>query len=41
MKNFIRKIEYLIDYYFVHLLYNESKFYRYQNYMKRKYGNDV
>jgi hypothetical protein len=39
MKSFFKKIEFLIDYYIVFLLYSSQKSYRYKRYMKKKWGN--
>ena len=39
MKKLLKKIEWIFDYYILHLFYKESKFHRYTNYMKNKWGD--
>lgn len=41
LNSFLKKIEFFIDYYFLHLLYKPSKFYRYHKYMKTKWGTKI
>lgn len=41
LNSFLKKIEFVIDYYFLHLLYKPNKFYRYRNYMKTKWGMKI
>ena len=37
MKKIIKKIDWIIDYYFVYFLYNGNKTHRYIEYMEKKY----
>ena len=37
MKALIEKLEWIIDYYLVYLMYNPNKFDRYQKYMEDKW----
>ena len=39
MKKFLKKLDWIIDYYFVYFLYNGNKQDRYFDYMKKKWGN--
>lgn len=38
IKKVLKKIEWVLDYYFVWLLYNGNKTHRYIEYMENKYG---
>ena len=39
MKKFLKKLDWIFDYYIAYFLYNENKLYRYHDYMKSKWGD--
>jgi len=39
MRKKIIQLEWIFDYYFIFLLYNSNKYYKYDNYMKLKWGD--
>jgi hypothetical protein len=39
MKDFLRKIEWIWDFYFVYFLFNPMKVHRYHDYMWQKWGS--
>ena len=41
MKKLLRKLDWIIDYYFVYFLYNDRKLDRYYAYLRKKWGNDI
>ncbi len=41
MENFLKKIEKWIDTKIFYFLYNGNKRYRYHQYLRQKYGNDL
>jgi hypothetical protein len=38
MKKFLKRLDWIIDFYFVIFLYNPNKVHRYHAYMKNKWG---
>lgn len=40
MRKFLRKLEWLIDIYFVWILYNPRKYDRYNEYLEKKWGKN-
>lgn len=41
MKKFLKKLDWILDYYFVIWLYSPSKIDRYSQYMEKKWGNKL
>lgn len=41
MIKFLKKLDFWFDWYIAPMMYNERRFYRYVNYMKKKYGDDI
>lgn len=41
MMKIFKRIEFIFDYYIAYFLYNGNKRYRYEQYMKNKYGKSI